>query len=431
MTTTPTASPELPDLDKLEALARAATPGPWSYTGPEYGDRGGQFHNVESPAEEIVGEFGPSKENADFIAAADPDVVLALIAIARRAQPEGEAPQAAIKTWKERLFSRIPEARSWPTGVVHEYGAADKDAEIEELRAATLSPLCGAQHAESGKEDGPLSAKMHDVVVDLREYAGNPGYSHGDYADTMRQAANTIEALRAQFYHWGPAQPVPADTRQQYEEWVRKELNMPYHEKLGPRAAVSLTAWEGWRAALAAQQAAAPGALYSYMGESGRYELIGQAVGAGKCRLIDPLTVYRDTATGNLYFRHPSDFATRMVAIDGSAPGTPEAPQTVAARDVLSERQRQVSIEDWTPEHDDAHPCGEIAAFAALYAMPSAARDWPATETGYGDTFGAALCPEDWQPKFGDRRRELVKAGALVLAEIERMDRAAATKRGA
>lgn len=83
-------------------------------------------------------------------------------------------------------------------------------------------------------------------------------------------------------------------------------------------------------------------------------------------------------------------------------------------------------IEDWAPEHDDVHPCGEIAAFAALYAMPSAARDWPAAETGYGDTFGAALCPKDWQPKFGDRRRELVKAGALVLAEIERLDRAAA-----
>lgn len=62
-----------------------------------------------------------------------------------------------------------------------------------------------AQQAESGAPDEPLSAKMHDVVVDLREYAGNPGYSHGDYADTMRQAAHTIEALRAQLYHWSPA----------------------------------------------------------------------------------------------------------------------------------------------------------------------------------------------------------------------------------
>lgn len=96
-----------------------------------------------------------------------------------------------------------------------------------------------------------------------------------------------------------------------------------------------------------------------------------------------------------------------------------------AVQDVLAERQRQVDVKDWTPEHDDEHPNGEIAAFAALYAMPPAARDWPAAETGYGDTFGAALCPVDWFPKFGDRRRELVKAGALIVAEIERLDRAA------
>ncbi len=93
--------------------------------------------------------------------------------------------------------------------------------------------------------------------------------------------------------------------------------------------------------------------------------------------------------------------------------------------DVLAERQRQVSIKDWTHEHDDAHPSGEIAAFAAVYAMPPAARDWLCVaHMGYGDTLGEALCPEDWIPKFGDRRRELVKAAALLLAEIERLDRA-------
>jgi hypothetical protein len=103
----------------------------------------------------------------------------------------------------------------------------------------------------------------------------------------------------------------------------------------------------------------------------------------------------------------------------------PAASLNNAASDVLAERTRQVDTKDWDAVHDDAHPSGEIAAFAALYAMPSAARDWPATDTGYGNTFGAALCPVDWFPKFGDRRRELVKAGALILAEIERLDRAA------
>lgn len=97
-----------------------------------------------------------------------------------------------------------------------------------------------------------------------------------------------------------------------------------------------------------------------------------------------------------------------------------------AARDVLAERRRQVEQEGYDHEHDDAHPGGEIAAYAAFYAMPQAARDWPAPETGYGATFGEAIVPADWKvPKEGDRRAELVKAGALILAEIERIDRAA------
>lgn len=97
-----------------------------------------------------------------------------------------------------------------------------------------------------------------------------------------------------------------------------------------------------------------------------------------------------------------------------------------AAQDVLAERNRQITAEGWTPAHDDEHACDEIAAFACFYAMPPAARDWDASSTGYGQTLGEALKPEGWQGKTGDRRRELIKAGALILAEIERLDRAAA-----
>jgi hypothetical protein len=95
-----------------------------------------------------------------------------------------------------------------------------------------------------------------------------------------------------------------------------------------------------------------------------------------------------------------------------------------AASDVLAERQRQIEREGYDPEHDDCHDNHEIAAAAAYYAMPPGAREWPATETGYGDTFGEAIAPSDWTMKdYGDRRRELVVAAALLLAEIERMDR--------
>lgn len=87
-----------------------------------------------------------------------------------------------------------------------------------------------------------------------------------------------------------------------------------------------------------------------------------------------------------------------------------------AARDVLAERQRQISAEGWTPEHDDVHNNGELADAAACYASPSiftliGLRLWP-WRTAW------------WKPS--DHRRNCVKAGALVIAEIERLDRAAA-----
>jgi len=95
-----------------------------------------------------------------------------------------------------------------------------------------------------------------------------------------------------------------------------------------------------------------------------------------------------------------------------------------AARDVLAERKRQTTQEGYSDDHDDLHENDEIAALACFYAMPAGVRDWPAAETGYGETFGSAIVPEGWETKTGDRRSELLKAGALILAEIERLDRA-------
>lgn len=90
-------------------------------------------------------------------------------------------------------------------------------------------------------------------------------------------------------------------------------------------------------------------------------------------------------------------------------------PLTAAARDVLAERKRQISVEGWTPEHDDNHGRGTLAEAGACYAMAFGNQpmpmDWP-----WGVNW--------WKPK--DRRSNLVRAGALILAEIERFDRAAA-----
>lgn len=100
---------------------------------------------------------------------------------------------------------------------------------------------------------------------------------------------------------------------------------------------------------------------------------------------------------------------------------------TTAARDVLAERARQVTAEGWTSAHDDRHAPGELAGAAACYAMQAALDS--IGDRRLGDTIKATigeLWPWSatwWKPSTN--RRDLVKAGALILAEIERLDRAA------
>ena len=89
-----------------------------------------------------------------------------------------------------------------------------------------------------------------------------------------------------------------------------------------------------------------------------------------------------------------------------------------AARDVMLERLRQDSEEGWTPKHDDEHTGGEMGEAAICYIQGK-------TEWGYGNPHQRWPWALAWW-KQKDRRRNLVKAGALILAEIERLDRAAA-----
>lgn len=95
---------------------------------------------------------------------------------------------------------------------------------------------------------------------------------------------------------------------------------------------------------------------------------------------------------------------------------------TQAARDVLAERQRQIEAEGFDASHDDHHGAGQMATAAGCYALFPAAypvdaqppKGWPWAETW-------------WKPR--DKRRNLVRAAALILAEIERLDRAEAAAR--
>ncbi len=97
-----------------------------------------------------------------------------------------------------------------------------------------------------------------------------------------------------------------------------------------------------------------------------------------------------------------------------------------ALTDVIAERLRQVSEEGWTAEHDDEHKSGEMALAASAYAE-HAARFQNAESVGmiYATKSHPSNWPwhrKWWKPK--DYRRDLVRAGALIIAEIERLDRA-------
>lgn len=108
---------------------------------------------------------------------------------------------------------------------------------------------------------------------------------------------------------------------------------------------------------------------------------------------------------------------------------------TKAAQDVLAERARQISVEGWTPEHDDGHTLGELGLAAALYALPYEAQVDGKPLLKQDDHIGLDMVLElacGWpsKPELDVRRRK-VKAAALLLAEIERLDRAESLARAA
>lgn len=103
------------------------------------------------------------------------------------------------------------------------------------------------------------------------------------------------------------------------------------------------------------------------------------------------------------------------------------------AEELAAERRRQIQGEGYDLAHDDDHVDGHLADAAAAYCLA-------ATDVGAGilaTDLGVAAIPGTrlaairsswpWDPasfKPDDRRRSLVKAGALVIADIGRIDRA-------
>lgn len=111
------------------------------------------------------------------------------------------------------------------------------------------------------------------------------------------------------------------------------------------------------------------------------------------------------------------------LSLNGSALRAVETPPdhrgmpTRAASDVLAERRRQIEAEGWTPEHDDEHTRGELVQAAADLCLDGT--DFRVADPDGDRMIGWGLT----ERHRDDRRRQLVIAGALILAEIERLDR--------
>ena len=94
---------------------------------------------------------------------------------------------------------------------------------------------------------------------------------------------------------------------------------------------------------------------------------------------------------------------------------------------IEAERERQVEVEGWTAKHDDTHRSGNLLWAAACYVQEAAS----AADTGCGDCPVPGFAPEEWPwdaawwKPCDDQRRNLAKAGALIAAEIDRLNRIA------
>lgn len=86
---------------------------------------------------------------------------------------------------------------------------------------------------------------------------------------------------------------------------------------------------------------------------------------------------------------------------------------------IAEERARQISVEGWTPEHDDKHDRGQLAAAADSY------RIYTDRLLEFGDKLPACFIPKQWpwERKWWkpskDPIRNLVKAGALYRAQAD------------
>lgn len=100
---------------------------------------------------------------------------------------------------------------------------------------------------------------------------------------------------------------------------------------------------------------------------------------------------------------------------------------------IVAERKRQITAEGWTAAHDDEHTDGDMRIVAQAYywhATGSSALGWQycpiIRDSKRVEAQMRIPCPWPWAPKWWKPKtpeRDLERAGALCIAEIERLER--------
>jgi len=95
---------------------------------------------------------------------------------------------------------------------------------------------------------------------------------------------------------------------------------------------------------------------------------------------------------------------------------------------IIEERQRQIDKEGWDSEHDDSHTSMCLATASASYALHVASNHADVHESWKEilKECSNKVWPfdEQWfKPTPEDPIKQLVKAGALIVAEIDRLQR--------
>lgn len=92
---------------------------------------------------------------------------------------------------------------------------------------------------------------------------------------------------------------------------------------------------------------------------------------------------------------------------------------------IAEERQRQIEKEGFDKKHDLEHRENDLAIAGAIYALPEKARLFVCRgKDGDKSQYYPLLWPFDplsYKPTPDDRVKELIKAGALIAAEIDRI----------